>query len=102
MSNLSQFGSGGINPVQRFNGSGTWNAGGPVGTSGLYIDVPINQVNAAKTRIIPNRTAFSGADGQPHPINYFLHAAGNMVRCVSFENSTQPGYYGFEVLEYKT
>ena len=99
MSTVSQFGAGGIKPVQRFNGSGTWNAGAAAGTSGLYLDVPINQVNAAKTRVVPNRTAFSGADGNPHPINYFLHAGGNMVRCVSFENATQPGWYAFELLE---
>lgn len=102
MSTLSQFGSGGIKSIQRIANNATW-VGGSVTTTGtvLYFDVPIGQVVASKSIIVPNREIFQGADNNLHPIKYFIHAAGNMVRCLAMQNATQPGFYAFEVLEFR-
>ena len=101
MSVLSQFGGGGVSRIQRINGTATWTTGGTaIGSGGTYLDVAIAAVNTAKTMIVGNREAFFGADIFPHPIKYSL-LNSTTVRCIAMVNGTQPGYYSFEVVEFK-
>ena len=102
MSSLSQFGSGGLKSIQRLANNASWKNGTNATTgSARYIDVPILTVDPNKTIIVPNRESFVGGDNNIWPIKYFLHPAGNLVRCLSFVNGAEPGFYVFEVLEFR-
>ena len=103
MSTLSQFGSGGVKSIQRFTGTGFWQFGSNtnVGTSGRFLDIPITPVVANKTIIVPNKEGFIGGDNNIYPMRYFLINTGLIVRCLSFTNGQDPGYYAFEVVEFR-